>query len=138
MKERTQSAAPVILVADDEAPIRQMARRILERGGYTVMEAGNGAEAVTLMSDNRPLDLLMADLEMPELMGDEMAKQLRAMRPDLKVLFVTGQVNRLFEKQPVLWDGQAFLEKPFTANSLLQAVSLLLFGTTKRGTEFPV
>jgi FixJ family two-component response regulator len=61
-----------------------------------------------------------------------MARQLRVKRPDLKVLYVTGHVDRLFEDRPVLWEGEAFLEKPFTYQSLIEAVSMILYGTMKR------
>ena len=127
-KTATGIPAPAVLVADDEQPIRRIACRILERGGYRVMEASNGAEAIALFHDTH-LDLLMADLEMPGLAGNEMARRLRAIRPDLKVLFVTGYVDKLFKEQPVLWEDEAFLEKPFTSSGLLEAVALLLYGT---------
>lgn len=119
----------VVLIVDDLAPMRQIERRILEKAGYLVMEASDGPAAIALLDDDRRLDLLVADLEMPDLLGDEMARRIRAKRPDLKVLFVTGHADRLFAEQPVLWEGQAFLEKPFTAGGLLEAVSLLLNGT---------
>jgi FixJ family two-component response regulator len=69
---------------------------------------------------------------MPELGGDEMARRIRATRPDLKVLYVTGHIDRLMDERPLLWDGEAFLDKPFTAQALLEAVSMILFGTLKR------
>jgi FixJ family two-component response regulator len=74
----------------------------------------------------------MADLDMPELGGVEMVRRIRVTRPDLKVLFVTGHVDLLMET-PRLWVGEAFLEKPFTPASLCEAVSLLLYGTVKKG-----
>ena len=125
----TRIPVPAVLVADDERPIRTLARRILETGGYRVIEASNGAEGIALLDDDTQLDLLMADLEMPGLAGNEMARRLRAIRPDLKVLFVTGYVDKLFDQQPVLWEDEAFLEKPFTPRGLLEAVALLLYGT---------
>jgi two-component system, cell cycle sensor histidine kinase and response regulator CckA len=120
---------PIVLVVDDEEPIRQAARRILEANGYKVRDAENGMQALKLLSDQTPVDLLLADLEMPELTGEEMARQLRAQRPDLKVLYVSGYVDRLLNERPILWEGEAFLEKPFTFQGLTEAVSLLLFGT---------
>jgi len=118
-------------VVDDEAPIRMAARRILEAGGYKVLEAENGARAIELLTDDVAIDLLMADLEMPELTGEEMARRLRAQRHDLRVLYVSGYVDRLLNERPILWEGEAFLEKPFTFDGLSEAVSLLLFGTLK-------
>lgn len=123
---------PIVLVVDDEAPIRQMERRMLETDGYRVIEAANGVEAVALLAADLAVDLLVADLDMPELTGEELARQLRATRPALKVLYVTGHAHRLFHERPVLWEGEAFLDKPFTAAGLLEAVSLLLYGTLTR------
>jgi CheY-like chemotaxis protein len=122
----------VILVVDDEEPIRRAARRILEMDGYQVLEADNGASGLGVLESDHSVDLLFADLEMPELTGDEMARRIRTKRPDLKVLYVTGYVDRLMNERPILWEGEAFLEKPFTAQGLSEAVSLLLFGTTRR------
>jgi CheY-like chemotaxis protein len=128
MANRTRSA-PTVLIVDDEEPIRTVERRILERAGYHILEAADGPSAIALLDENVPLDLLLADVEMPGLLGSEMARRIRRKRPDLKVLFVTGHADRLFEEQPLLWEGEAFLDKPFNQEGLLEAVSLLLFGT---------
>ncbi len=125
-------ATPVVLVVDDEEPIRIAVRRMLEGDGYHVIEADNGAKAVTLLKDDPTVHVLMADLEMPELAGEEMVRQLRGERPDLRVLYVTGHVDRLFSERPVLREGEAFVEKPFASKALLEAIALLLYGTFKR------
>jgi len=124
------TASTTVLVVDDEAPIRQIARRILEDGGYQITEAEGGLEAIALLAEGHPLDLLMADLDMPGLGGDEMVRRIRATRPDLKVLYVTGHIDRLMDARP-LWEGEAFLEKPFNAVGLREAIALLLHGTLK-------
>lgn len=126
------SAPPIVLVVDDEAPVRQMMRRFLEPAGYQVLEASNGLDALALLTDDTALGLLIADLEMPELAGGEMARRIRAARRDQKVLYVSGYVERLFDERSVLWEGEAFLDKPFTGEGLLEAVSLLLYGTLKK------
>jgi CheY-like chemotaxis protein len=118
-----------ILVVDDEGPIREVERRTLE-ADYQVTEACSGAEAIALLSTGVPLDLLIADLDMPDLTGDEMVRRIRATRPDLKVLYVTGHIALVMDARP-LWEGEAFLEKPFTPAALREAVALLLYGTTK-------
>jgi two-component system, cell cycle sensor histidine kinase and response regulator CckA len=129
-----QHAAPngTVLVVDDEEPIRQLARRFLEPEGYHVIEASHGLEAVALLAGGTALDLLVADLDMPELEGIEMVRRIRATRPNLPVLYVTGNINRLMDERHVLCDGEAFLEKPFDAAGLLEAVSLILYGTVKK------
>jgi two-component system cell cycle sensor histidine kinase/response regulator CckA len=120
-----------VLVVDDEAPIRQLERRVLEEAGYTVTEAGSGLEAIELLSHGAGLELLIADLDMPGLGGDEMVSRIRSLRPDLKVLFVTGHIDRLMDARP-LWEGESFLEKPFSPAGLREAVALLLFGSLKK------
>ncbi len=129
----TGARQPVVLVVDDEAPIRQMVRRILQNSGYRVVEAASGPEALSLLEDGMPLDLLIADLQMPELSGEEMAQRVHTTRGDLKVLYVTGNIDRLFADRPVLREGEAFLDKPFTAEGLRKAVSLLLTGSISGG-----
>jgi CheY-like chemotaxis protein len=127
---RKDRPPPTVLVVDDEPLIRQISRRTLEAHGYLVTEAASGQEAIELLSHGTPLDLLIADLDMPELTGDEMVRRIRAVRPDLKVLYVTGHIDLLMDARP-LWDGEAFLEKPFNAVGLREAVALLLYGTLK-------
>jgi len=119
-----------VLVVDDEPMIRQISRRTLEACGYRVTEAASGLEAIALLSHGTPLDLLIADLDMPELTGDEMVRRIRAARPDLKVLYVTGHIDLVMDARP-LWDGEAFLDKPFSPTGLREAVALLLYGTLK-------
>lgn len=128
---RAPNALPTVLVVDDEAPIRQVVRRVLEEDGYQVSEASNGLEAIALLAEGAPLDLLLADLDMPELGGDEMVRRIRATRPDLKVLYVTGHIDRLMDARP-LWEGEAFLDKPFSMAGLREAAALLLHGTLKK------
>jgi two-component system cell cycle sensor histidine kinase/response regulator CckA len=120
---------PLVLVVDDEPPIREMERRILEKRGYRVIEAPGGAEGVAILKDGKPIDLLIADLDMPEIPGEEMVRQIRAARPDLKVLYVTAHIDRLLDVRATLWEGEAFLDKPFTSKGLEEAVALLLYGT---------
>lgn len=129
MADRSQ---PLVLVVDDEARIRAIERRVLEQAGYRVVEASGAAEAFTTLTAGTPIDLLIADLDMPDVSGEEMVRQIRTMRPDLKVLYVTGHIDRLFDVRSTLWEGEAYLDKPFTMNGLLEAVSLLLYGTLKR------
>jgi two-component system cell cycle sensor histidine kinase/response regulator CckA len=118
----------VVLVVDDEAGVRALSRRILEGDGYGVVEAGNGAEALAIMKSSARIDFLIADLDMPVMRGEEMAKQIRVLRPDVRVLYVTAHSEQLFKDRPELIDGEAFLDKPFTVRGLLEAVSLLKSG----------
>jgi CheY-like chemotaxis protein len=116
-----------VLVVDDEAPIREIERRILEQSGYRIIEASSAVDALAELEDQKAIDLLIADLDMPEVSGDEMVRRIRSVRPDLKVLYVTGHIDRLMDTRP-LWEGEAFLDKPFSMNGLVEAVTLLLYG----------
>jgi two-component system cell cycle sensor histidine kinase/response regulator CckA len=132
MMKSSPPSPPTVLVVDDEKSIRDVARRVLESDGYQVTEASNGLEAIALLQDGAQLNLLMADLDMPVLGGDEMVRRIRATRPDLKVLYVTGHIDGLMDTRPSLWEGEAFLDKPFSAAGLLEAVAMILYGTLKK------
>jgi CheY-like chemotaxis protein len=128
MAEVSNAAEPTVLVVDDEEPIRQLERRILESGGYQVLEAARAVDAFALLQDHPiRVDLLIADLLMPDIGGEEMARRIRRDRPDIKVLYVTGHIDEVMDERSTLWDGEAFLDKPFSAKALLEAVSLLLY-----------
>jgi CheY-like chemotaxis protein len=117
-----------VLVVDDESDVRAFERRVLEGIGYGVLEAKNGADAIDRMAGAARVDLLVADLQMPEVSGAEMVRRIRLTRPDMPVLYVTGHIDGLMDERS-LWEGEAFLEKPFTVAGLREAVSLLLYGT---------
>jgi two-component system cell cycle sensor histidine kinase/response regulator CckA len=122
-----KKAVPVLMLVDDEPQVLDVERHILEGAGYQVLHTTSALAAIARLAEGLPLDLLIADLDMPELGGDEMVRRIRVTRPDLKVLFVTGHADLLMET-PRLWQGEAFLEKPFTEEGLREAVSLLLSG----------
>jgi two-component system, cell cycle sensor histidine kinase and response regulator CckA len=123
-----------VLIVDDEAGIRAFAARVLGDAGYATASAGDGPEALRMVDEQGPFDLFVVDINMPGMRGDELARQLRQRDHNVKVLFFTGFSDRLFEQRHVLWEGEAFLEKPVSKNGLLEAVALLLFGHT-RGPE---
>lgn len=128
MTAAQQTGHTTVLVVDDEEGVRMLARRILESAGYQVIEAVNGAEGVKMIEANPQVDLLMADLDMPVMRGEDMAVRIRAIRPTLRCLYVTAHIDALMDERPLLWDGEAFLEKPFSSASLVEAVRLLLTG----------
>jgi two-component system cell cycle sensor histidine kinase/response regulator CckA len=123
----SNAVEPLVLIVDDEEPIRQLERRILESGGYRVIEASRALEAFAQLQKDLRVDLVIADLQMPDLGGEEMARRIRRDRPDIKVLYVTGHIDEMMDGRSTLWEGEAFLDKPFTAKALLEAVSLLLY-----------
>jgi two-component system cell cycle sensor histidine kinase/response regulator CckA len=114
-----------VLIVDDEEPIRRVVARILQRAGYVTRLASGGAAAIAAAEGPDPIDLLVTDMMMPEMNGDEVARRLRQKHPALKVLYYTGYGDRLFDEKSTMWEGEAFLEKPCSAKGLLEAVSLL-------------
>lgn len=125
-----QSTKASIVIVDDEAPVRQFVRRVLDEAGYVTSVAESGPAALELISGSGAPDLLLTDLRMPEMGGDALALHLRALNPDLKVLYLTGFADDLFTQRGNLWEGEAFLEKPCSVKGLLEAVALILFGRT--------
>jgi CheY-like chemotaxis protein len=117
-----------VLVVDDEASIRHFVDRVLREAAYETMLAPDATVALELAATHQPFDLLLADLVMPGMYGDELARRLRQRDPDLKVLYFTGFADRLFAERLVLSANEAFLEKPVGTAGLLEAVSLALFG----------
>jgi two-component system cell cycle sensor histidine kinase/response regulator CckA len=121
-------ASALILVVDDEASVVEFAERALRGAGYKTMTATRGDSAMQICEKQGNPDLLLTDLRMPRMSGDERAGRLRQRDPDLKVLYLTGYSDQLFRSKQTLWDGEAFLEKPCSISGLLEAVSLLLRG----------
>ena len=119
-----------ILVVDDESIVRTFAERILTGTGYAVDTAASGVTALALVAEEGTFDLFVIDMMMPDMHGVELARRLRARHPSAKVLYFTGNADRLFHEKSTLWDGEAFLEKPVSVTGLQEAVSLLLFKHT--------
>jgi two-component system cell cycle sensor histidine kinase/response regulator CckA len=117
-----------ILVVDDEEAIRRYVDRVLSGAGYRTTIAVDGADAIAAAARGDRFDLLLTDVVMPEMTGAELARRLRRDDPDLKVLYLTGCSDQLFDEKATLWHEEAFIEKPCTAAGLLQAVSLAVTG----------
>ena len=120
-----------ILAVDDEPGVLALVRRCLgDDERVTLIEASSGKEALERIAKGPALDLLITDLRMPEMEGDELARQVRALEPDLKVLYLTSHADGLFEAKQQLWAEEAYLDKPFTREGLREAIAMLLFGRT--------
>jgi two-component system, cell cycle sensor histidine kinase and response regulator CckA len=107
-----------ILVIEDDDSVREIARRVLAHAGYTVIEARYGSEALDLVEDHPNIDLVLTDVVMPGLSGPEVVRRLRATRPEIIPLFMSGYAP---ESEGPL-EGVELVRKPFTGPSLLAAI----------------
>ena len=121
-----------ILIVDDEEPVRRFVERVLRDAGYATTLAADGPDAIAVADKMDQIDILVTDVMMPAMQGDELARRLRQSRRALKVLYLTGYSDQLFKEKVTLWADEAYLDKPCSVKGLLQAVSLLLFGSFVR------
>jgi CheY-like chemotaxis protein len=117
-----------ILAVSEQRAEREFLARVLRRPDYEIVAAADGQEALQLIETNGPFDLLLTDLEIPGIDGPELARRFRANDPAIKILYLTREADRLFEERTALWEEEAFLEKPLTAQGVLEAVALILIG----------
>jgi PAS domain S-box-containing protein len=117
-----------ILVVEDEAPLRQIMRRSLEGAGYQVVEVASGEEALQQVQQQGAdsISLVLCDVMLPGTSGRELAERIRALRPGLPVLYVSGYTDGEIERRGLLEPGAAFLQKPFTPEALVQALQRTL------------
>jgi two-component system cell cycle sensor histidine kinase/response regulator CckA len=126
-----------ILVVDDEESVLKFIERVLRDEGYDIHVATSGSEALAKAATIQELSLLVTDMMMPSMNGDEVARLLRQREPSLKVLYLTGFSERLFKEKQTLWADEAYLDKPCSVKGLRQAVSLLLYGKVVEAADVP-
>jgi two-component system cell cycle sensor histidine kinase/response regulator CckA len=116
-----------ILVVEDEELVREMTRLILETSGYTVLQARHFDEAFTLCKQyNRQIDLLVTDVVMPQMSGPQIARRLALLRPEIRVLYMSGYTRKAIGHHYGLDQGEPFIEKPFTPGDLGRKVREVL------------
>lgn len=116
-----------ILLVEDEDGVRRLARKVLEKNGYRVLEAEDPAVALDLVRDGtRRIDLLFTDVVMPGMSGGELAERLRQSRPDLPTLFTSGYTEDQVVRRGVTAGEASFLDKPFTPDELLRQIQAVL------------
>ncbi len=127
-----QRGTETILLAEDDTQVRTLAVTILRRHGYRVLEAASGSEA--LLSSARhdgPVHLLLTDVVMPKMSGRELWEHLAPLRPEMKVLFMSGYTDDAIVRHGVLGSEFDFVQKPIGATALLVKVRAVLDGTPR-------
>ena len=117
-----------ILLVEDEEGLRALNARGLASRGYTVLEAGNGVEAIEVLERGESIDLVVSDVVMPEMDGPTLLKELRRRNPEVKVIFVSGYAEEAFSKNLPDEEKYEFLAKPFTLKQLVSKVKETMAG----------
>jgi len=116
-----------ILLVEDDKEVRQLIGEMLRRRGYLVVEAGSGAEALEAAKrDPHPIGLLIADVVMPGMCGPELTEMLTAVRPEIRVLYISGYPEERLRFWGVSYGEPNFLAKPFTQSRLISKLDEVL------------
>lgn len=117
------AAQETILVVEDEAFVREITCEILESAGYRVLKARNASEAKTVFRDHRKaVQLVVTDVILPGGNGRDLASELKAMSPALRVIFISGYPENVILQKGIAKDACFYLQKPFSVESLLQKI----------------
>ena len=118
-KVKTSAGWGTLLVVEDQEDVRRLAVLILEGLGYSVLEAANGSEALAAAREHQGcIRLMLTDVIMPGMNGRELAEQMAAIRPEMKVVFMSGYTDRIMSPDGVLDSSVNYLQKPFSAEQL--------------------
>ncbi len=127
MSEILPGGTETVLVVEDEYAVRQVITRTLAGAGYTVIEASNGEEALSLAVERLDeIQLLITDVVMPRMGGEELGKKLNELKPGLDVLFISGYTDNSIVHQGILDEGINFIQKPFKPVNLLEKIRTIL------------
>lgn len=126
-EQKTVQGTETILLAEDEEVVRMFTRELLESYGYRVLEAANGGAALSICERHRErIDLLITDVIMPEMSGRDLAENVSRLRPEVKVLYMSGYTDDAIVNHGVLDEGINFIQKPFAPDTFGQAVKRVL------------
>ena len=118
-----------VLVVEDEAALREVTKRIFSRNGYQVITAANGPQALEVARAHPgEIHLLVTDVVMPHMLGKEVAERMRAVKPGIEVLFMSGYARPVLASQGRLDPNVALVEKPFSESDLLAKAGEVLNG----------
>jgi two-component system cell cycle sensor histidine kinase/response regulator CckA len=121
------TGAGVVLLVEDEDPVRMFSARALRNKGYTVLEAKSGDAALKIIAESaEPIDLIITDVVMPRMDGPALIKQVRETRPEMKVIFISGYTEDTFRKRLDNEQGIHFLPKPFSLKQLATKVKEIM------------
>lgn len=125
-----QRGVETILLVEDEPSVRELTTHILRQLGYTVLEADSGEQALRLVQQHNqvPIHLLLSDVVMPRMSGRELMQKLHALRPDVKVLLMSGYADDAIARHGALEPSVGFLQKPFSPEALASKVREVLDG----------
>jgi two-component system, cell cycle sensor histidine kinase and response regulator CckA len=124
---KQRNGSETILLVEDDESVRMIAQRVLIDAGYTVLGAEGGRSALDVCDyHSGPIDLLLTDVIMPRMSGGQVAERIAAIRPDTKVLYMSGYDNDTIAQSGVLEADVTILEKPFTVSGLLDNVRAVL------------
>jgi two-component system, cell cycle sensor histidine kinase and response regulator CckA len=127
MEKPEKGGRETILIAEDEEAVRSLTSRILSNRGYHVLEATDGLHALRIAQDHAgKIDLILTDIIMPGISGSTLVARLRAKRPDIRTLFISGYTDNAIVHNGILDDNIAFLQKPFTLDALVNKVRKVL------------
>ena len=127
---RVEPGTETILLVEDEANLRYLARQYLEKQGYKVIEAADGAVAMQIaVAHDKMIHLLLTDVIMPGMNGRELAQRISEIRPNVKVLYMSGYTENVIGHNGMLDDGVRLLQKPFTLRDLKSKVREVLDAT---------
>ena len=127
LKKELPRGNETILIVEDEEEVRKLAGKILERQGYRILETFNGDDALVACERSRsPIHLMLADVVMPGMSGSELAKLLKPLYPQVKILYMSGYTDDAIVRHRVLEKGVDYIQKPFTMEGLARKVREVL------------
>jgi PAS domain S-box-containing protein len=125
----TARGSETILLVEDEPMVRELAREVLEEYGYRVLTAANGKEGLSVCRDYpEKIDLIVTDVVMPQMSGRELAEKARTLRPDTRVLYMSGFTDDAIVRHGLIADDLCFIQKPFSPDGLASKVRAVLGG----------
>ena len=128
-RQPARRGSETVLLVEDEDGVRALMRQVLHKHGYNVLESRHGGEALLMCERHQAqIDLLLTDVVLEQMSGRELAERLLKVRPEMKVLYVSGYADDAIVHHGVLTEGVAFLQKPFTTESLARKVRYVLDG----------